>query len=44
MHISDGFLDTDVAAATAVGTVTAIGYSPRRADRSLDERKVPCST
>ena len=41
MHIPDGFLDNDVALAAAVGTLTAVGYSLRRAGRSLDERKVP---
>ena len=41
MHIPDGFLDNEVAVAAAVGTLTAVGYSLRRAGRSLDERKVP---
>jgi len=41
VHIPDGFLDGSVAAATAVGTVAAVGYGVRRAGRSLDDRKVP---
>ena len=41
MHIPDGFLDGDVAAAAAVPAVAAVGYGVRRAGRSLDDRKVP---
>jgi cobalt/nickel transport system permease protein len=41
MHIPDGFLSTDVAAATGVITVATLAYSLRRADDSLDERRVP---
>jgi cobalt/nickel transport system permease protein len=41
VHIPDGFLDGSVAAATAVGTVAAVGYGLRRAGRTLDDRRVP---
>jgi cobalt/nickel transport system permease protein len=41
MHIPDGFLSTDVAAATGVITVATLAYSLRRVDDSLDERRVP---
>ena len=41
MHIPDGFLSTEVAAATAVVSAGALGYSLRRADELLDDRRVP---
>jgi cobalt/nickel transport system permease protein len=41
MHIPDGFLDGGVAAACWVPTVAAVGIAVRRADRMLDERRVP---
>ena len=41
MHIPDGFLSNEVAAATGVVAVGAVGYALRRADRTLDERQVP---
>ena len=41
MHIPDGFLSPEVAAACAVPAVAAVGYGLRRASRDLDERRVP---
>jgi cobalt/nickel transport system permease protein len=41
MHIPDGFLEPEVAAAAAAISVGAVGYGLRRADRTLDERAVP---
>ena len=41
MHIPDGFLSADVAAATGVVAVAAVGYGLHRANRTLDERQVP---
>ena len=41
MHIPDGFLTPEVAAACAVPAIGAIGYGLRRASRELDERRVP---
>jgi cobalt/nickel transport system permease protein len=41
MHIPDGFLTPEVAAACAVPAVGAVGYGLRRASRDLDERRVP---
>jgi cobalt/nickel transport system permease protein len=41
MHIPDGFLSPEVAAACAVPAVGAVGYGLRRASRELDERRVP---
>jgi cobalt/nickel transport system permease protein len=41
MHIPDGFLDNGVAAACWVPTVAAVAVAVRRADRTLDERRVP---
>jgi cobalt/nickel transport system permease protein len=41
MHIPDGFLDAEVAAAAAVAAGGAVAYGLRRADRTLDERAVP---
>jgi len=41
MHIPDGFLSNEVAAATAVPAVTAVAYGLRKARSSLDERRVP---
>jgi cobalt/nickel transport system permease protein len=41
MHIPDGFLDAEVAAAAAVAAAGAVAYGLRRADRTLDERAVP---
>jgi cobalt/nickel transport system permease protein len=41
MHIPDGFLTPEVAAACAVPAAGAVGYGLRRASRELDERRVP---
>jgi cobalt/nickel transport system permease protein len=41
MHIHDGFLAPEVAAAAAAVSIGAVGYGLRRADRTLDERAVP---
>jgi cobalt/nickel transport system permease protein len=41
MHIPDGFLAPEVAAACAVPAIGAVGYGLRRAGRELDERRVP---
>jgi cobalt/nickel transport system permease protein len=41
LHIPDGFLSNDVAAACAVLAGASIAYGLRRADRVLDERRVP---
>jgi cobalt/nickel transport system permease protein len=41
MHIPDGFLSGEVAAATGVVSAAAVGYAVSRADRDLDERRVP---
>ncbi len=41
MHIPDGFLSTPVWASLNVATWPAVGYLARRAQKSLDEGKVP---
>jgi cobalt/nickel transport system permease protein len=41
MHIPDGFITPEVAAACAVPAVAAVGYGLRRADVELDDRRVP---
>ena len=41
MHIPDGFLSGDVAAATGVIAAVAVGYGLRRADDRLDDAQVP---
>jgi cobalt/nickel transport system permease protein len=41
MHIPDGFLDPGVAAAAAAVSVGVVGYSLKRADADLDDRRVP---
>ncbi|HEX5621689.1 MAG TPA: energy-coupling factor ABC transporter permease [Solirubrobacteraceae bacterium] len=41
MHIPDGFLTLEVAAACAVPAIGAVGYGLRAASRELDERRVP---
>jgi cobalt/nickel transport system permease protein len=41
LHIPDGFLDARVAAATGVAAVAAVGYGLRKADETLDDRRVP---
>jgi cobalt/nickel transport system permease protein len=41
MHVPDGFLSPEVAAACAVPAIGAVGYGLRRASRELDERRVP---
>ena len=41
MHIRDGFLDADVAVAAGVTAAGVVGWSLRRADRTLDERRIP---
>jgi cobalt/nickel transport system permease protein len=41
MHIPDGFLSPEVAGATAIVTVAAVGYGLKRASETLDERRVP---
>jgi cobalt/nickel transport system permease protein len=41
MHIPDGFLSPDVAAACAVPAIACVGIGLRRAATDLDERRVP---
>jgi cobalt/nickel transport system permease protein len=41
MHIPDGFLSGEVAIATSVGGAAAVAVAVRRAERTLDERRVP---
>ena len=41
MHIPDGFLSPEVAVACAVPAAGAVAYGLRRANRELDERRVP---
>jgi cobalt/nickel transport system permease protein len=41
MHIPDGFLEPEVAAAAAAISIGTVCYGLRRADRTLDERAVP---
>jgi cobalt/nickel transport system permease protein len=41
MHIPDGFLEPEVAAAAAAVSIGAVAYGLRRADRTLDERAIP---
>ena len=41
LHIPDGFLSGEVAAATAIAAALAVGYGLRVADRDLDEARVP---
>jgi cobalt/nickel transport system permease protein len=41
VHIPDGFLSPEVAGATAVVTVAAVGYGLKTASGTLDERRVP---
>jgi cobalt/nickel transport system permease protein len=41
MHIPDGFLAPEVAAACAVPAAGAVAYGLRRASRELEERQVP---
>jgi cobalt/nickel transport system permease protein len=41
MHIPDGFLNGEVAAATGVVSVGAVAYGLRRANETLDERRIP---
>jgi cobalt/nickel transport system permease protein len=41
MHIPDGFLSPEVAAAAAAVSIGAVGYGLRRAEATLDERAVP---
>jgi cobalt/nickel transport system permease protein len=41
MHIPDGFLSPEVAAACAVPAAGAVAYGLHRASRELDERRVP---
>ena len=41
MHIPDGFLSPEVAAACAVPAAGAVAYGLRRASHELDERRVP---
>jgi cobalt/nickel transport system permease protein len=41
MHIPDGFLDPGVAAATGVVAAGAVAHSLKRADRELDDERVP---
>ena len=41
MHIPDGYISVATAAAGWVGSVGAIAYSTRRANRALREREVP---
>jgi cobalt/nickel transport system permease protein len=41
VHIPDGYLDPQVAAATGTVAVVAVGFGLRRAEDALDERRVP---
>ena len=41
MHIPDGFLSPEVAAVTGVAAAGAVTYGARRANATLDERRVP---
>lgn len=41
MHIPDGFLDGEVALATGALALGAVAYGLRRAEATLDERRVP---
>ena len=41
MHIPDGFLSNEVAAAVAIPTVAAVAHGLRRAEVELDDRRVP---
>jgi cobalt/nickel transport system permease protein len=41
MHIPDGFLSNEVAAACAVPAAAAVAYGLRRANVDLDDRRVP---
>ena len=41
MHIPDGFLSNEVAAATAIAAIAAIAVALRVADRDLDDSRVP---
>jgi cobalt/nickel transport system permease protein len=41
MHIPDGFLSPEVAAVTGVAAAGAVTYGVRRANATLDERRVP---
>jgi cobalt/nickel transport system permease protein len=41
MHIPDGFLSNEVAAAVALPAVAAVAYGLRRAEVELDDRRVP---
>jgi cobalt/nickel transport system permease protein len=41
MHIPDGFLSGEVAAVTGVAAAGAVAYGVRRANVTLDERRVP---
>jgi cobalt/nickel transport system permease protein len=41
MHIPDGFLSPEVAAAAGAVSVGTVAYALRRADRDLDDRAVP---
>src|SRR5688572_27995694 len=41
MHIPDGFLSAEVAAACAVPAAAGVGYGLRRARLDLDDRRIP---
>ncbi len=41
LHIPDGFLSAEIAGAAAIVAVAAVGYGLRRAERDLDEARVP---
>jgi cobalt/nickel transport system permease protein len=41
MHIPDGFVSPEVAGATAVVTIAAVGYGLKTASETLDERRLP---
>ena len=41
MHIPDGFLSPEVAAAAGAVSIATVGIAVRRADRELDDRAVP---
>src|SRR5262245_18644014 len=41
MHIPDGFLSPEVAGATAIASVAAVGYGLKTASDDLDDRRIP---
>jgi cobalt/nickel transport system permease protein len=41
VHVPDGFLSGEVAVATGAASAAAVGYGLKRANETLDERRVP---